>query len=204
MGITKVDVNLPSISKGKLAFVLYNVFTEEECKKYIKDSEKRGYELALVNTGRGSVKAPDVRNNSRNMWDSKEEANKILQRIKDYLPETWKRRKLVELNERLRFLRYDPGEYFKPHLDGYYMRENGDKSYITVQIYLNEEFEGGSTTFLKSYGCEDGGEEVVPRTGSVLIFQHDILHEGSKLIKGRKYAIRTDVMYEALEYDSSR
>lgn len=29
----------------------------------------------------------------------------------------------------------------------------------------------------------------------MLIFQHDILHEGSILEEGRKYAIRTDVMY---------
>lgn len=30
-----------------------------------------------------------------------------------------------------------------------------------------------------------------------MVFQHDILHEGSLLIKGRKYAIRTDVMYSS-------
>jgi hypothetical protein len=39
---------------------------------------------------------------------------------------------------RFRFLRYDPGEYFKPHMDGSYRRDNGDESKITVFIYLNE------------------------------------------------------------------
>ncbi len=39
---------------------------------------------------------------------------------------------------RLRFLRYDPGEYFKPHMDGSYERENGERSLITVHLYLNE------------------------------------------------------------------
>jgi len=38
----------------------------------------------------------------------------------------------------LRILRYDPGEYFKPHCDGWYRRENGERSYVTIQIYLNE------------------------------------------------------------------
>lgn len=33
--------------------------------------------------------------------------------------------------------------------------------------------------------------------GSVLIFEHPILHEGSELIFGRKYVIRTDVMYSS-------
>ncbi|XP_055998112.1 uncharacterized protein LOC125683003 [Ostrea edulis] len=195
--ITKEDVNLPKIFKGRLAFVLHNVFTAEECTKYIEDSENRGYELALVNTGVGSqVKATDVRNSSRNIWDSKKEAKKILKRIRDYLPETWNGGKLVELNERLRFLRYDPGEYFKPHMDGSYKRDNGDESQITVFIYLNEGFVGGSTTFLSLFDSDDSREEVVPKTGSVLIFQHNIVHEGSELIKGRKYAIRTEVMYK--------
>ena len=44
----------------------------------------------------------------------------------------------VCLFRRLRFLRYVPGEYFKPHHDGIYQRDNGEASLITVQIYLNE------------------------------------------------------------------
>ena len=52
---------------------------------------------------------------------------------------------------------------------------------------------------------------VVPRAGRVLVFQHDILHEGSLLRclsptldpcrSGTKYAMRTDVMYStAMHY----
>lgn len=89
-------------------------------------------------------------------------------------------------------MRYNPGEYFKPHFDGSYVRANGDMSYITLQIYLNEVsqlqleslsdqsleclivnlpisltkgFKGGSTTFLNKFDSEDGGVEVVPKTG---------------------------------------
>ena len=40
---------------------------------------------------------------------------------------------------------------------------------------------------------------VVPRAGRVLVFQHNILHEGSTLISGTKYAMRTDVMYKCKE-----
>ena len=99
------------------------------------------------------------------------------------------------LNERLRFLRYDPGQKFEPHMDGVYRREDGSEtSYVTVQLYLNEGFEGGSTTFLGS--TDDDRLECVPKTGRVLIFEHRLLHEGSALIKGRKYAVRTDVMYD--------
>ena len=41
----------------------------------------------------------------------------------------------------------------------------------------------------------DGSVDVNPKTGSVLVFQHDILHCGSELLHGIKYTLRTDVMY---------
>jgi predicted 2-oxoglutarate/Fe(II)-dependent dioxygenase YbiX len=109
---------------------------------------------------------------------------------------TWR---AVGFNERLRFLRYDPGTYFAPHMDGSYERDDpshpkyGEKSLVTAQIYLNQGFEGGATRMM-GRNLSDG-YDVVPRTGSVLVFQHDIFHEGSVLIAGRKYTIRTDVMY---------
>jgi prolyl 4-hydroxylase len=103
-------------------------------------------------------------------------------------------RKLISLNERLRFLRYAPGQKFERHYDGWYSRKNGERSFITFQLYLNEDFSGGETTFF----LDDEGLNklpVVPKTGSVLLFQHDIMHEGSKLVKGTKYVIRSDIMY---------
>ncbi|KAL4230857.1 hypothetical protein ACF0H5_011231 [Mactra antiquata] len=197
--IIKEDVTLPKCFKGKLAFVLYNVFTKEECADYIKKTEKMGYSDALVNIGLGKqVMMKDVRNNSRCIWDSFEEADRIWQRIKEFIPETWMCRKVMGLNERLRFLKYDPGEYFAPHMDGVYRRDNNERSAITIQLYLNEGFKGGSTTFMNFN--EEEKNEVVPKTGMVLVFQHDIFHEGSTLLKGRKYSMRTDVMYSAEVY----
>ncbi|XP_046580680.1 uncharacterized protein LOC124288154 [Haliotis rubra] len=189
------EINLPDDLKHKLAFVLENVLTPEECQWYIDETERRGYILAQVNTGVKQVTRTDIRNSSRNIWDSEEEAKKIWDRIKEFVPEVFSERRVMGLNERLRFLRYNPGEYFKPHEDGVYQRDNGERSYITVQVYLNEGFVGGSTTFF-SYRTKDS-IPVVPKTGSVLVFQHDMLHEGSTLLEGRKYTIRTDVMYSA-------
>ncbi len=46
------------------------------------------------------------------------------------------------VNERMRFLRYHPGQEFKPHLDGQFERltgpKAGDRSFVTLQLYLNE------------------------------------------------------------------
>jgi len=107
----------------------------------------------------------------------------------------------VGLNERLRFLRYDPGTFFAPHQDGSYVRDDsshpkyGEMSLVTAQIYLNGGFEGGATRMMSH--AEDSGLDVIPEAGSILLFQHNIKHEGSLLLAGRKYTIRTDVMYAA-------
>ena len=115
--ITKLDVKLPDpIDSGKLAFILLNVFTEEECLKWIEISEKVGYSPALVNIGRTEVMMSDFRDSDRCIIDDVEMANMLFERIRSYLPERWKDRQLVGLNERLRILRYDPGQKFEKHL----------------------------------------------------------------------------------------
>lgn len=192
--IVKKDLKLPKDFKGKLAFVLHNVFTKEECEDYIRKTEEMGYEEALVNVGYGQLKMKDVRNNDRCIWDSVEEADRIWHRIVDYIPKQWSNYSVVGLNERLRFLRYRKGEYFKPHMDGMYTRTNGERSLITIQLYLNEGFKGGSTTFMNN-DCSHP-VECVPKTGMVLVFEHRIMHEGSELKKGVKYSMRTDIMYK--------
>ena len=104
------------------------------------------------------------------------------------------------LNERMRFLKYTPGNFFGPHRDLRYTRgpdageRAGETSHVTVQLYLNDKFKGGTTRFL----CGKRHYDVKPRLGSALIFDHDLLHEGSKVVGGTKYSVRTDVMYTPL------
>ena len=62
---------------------------------------------------------------------------------------------------------------------------------MTLQLYLNEGFEGGATTFLGEPDCP-----CVPKIGMALVFVHELYHEGSLLKAGRKYAVRTDIMYQ--------
>lgn len=105
----------------------------------------------------------------------------------------------VGLNERMRFLKYQPGHFFAPHQDIRFVRgpdagsRAGETSHVTVQLYLNEKFKGGTTRFL----CGKRHYDVKPRIGSALIFDHNLLHEGSKVIGGIKYSVRTDIMFAA-------
>lgn len=203
--IEKTDIVLPNVSdRKKLAFYLDNVFTPEECKALIDYTENAGYRPALINIGNGKQQyLPDVRNNERCIIDDGAMAQELYRRIKRYIPQKVRDVHALGCNERLRFLRYDPPQYFAKHYDGCFYRTDGprrgERSLITVQLYLNEGFKGGNTTFLKM-GTENHDEELfgvpcVPKTGRVLVFEHAILHKGSALIDGRKYTLRTDVMY---------
>lgn len=196
--------------------VVDGVLTEAECTTLIALSEEAGYETALINIGRGQqALMSDVRNNDRAMIDDASLAELIWRRILERCDAEMLRvhdmggvagpMKLrhfaVGLNERLRFLRYDPGMYFLPHSDGCFLRDSGprggERSFVTMQLYLNEGFEGGATRFLDPMD-NSNFYDVVPKTGSVLVFQHPMYHEGALLCEGRKYAIRTDVMFTAM------
>lgn len=63
-----------------------------------------------------------------------------------------------------------------------------------MQVYLNGgDFEGGETTFYDDEGNEQC--RIRPYAGLVVLFDHDILHEGSPVRQGRKYVLRSDIMY---------
>jgi predicted 2-oxoglutarate/Fe(II)-dependent dioxygenase YbiX len=177
------------------AFTLPDVLSPDECAAYIDLSEKLGYEAATINTAGGVQHRPDVRNNDRVIHDDADLAETLWQLIAPYLPATVADRKVLGFNERFRFYRYDADQRFDWHMDGYFERDNGERSFYTVLFFLNDDFEGGETRFRVRDG--DGVKTVVvkPVTGQVLVFRHELLHEGAAVTTGRKYILRTDVMY---------
>mmetsp|Transcript_5129 Transcript_5129/g.16305 ORF Transcript_5129/g.16305 Transcript_5129/m.16305 type:complete len:263 (-) Transcript_5129:520-1308(-) len=186
----------------KFAVVVKDVFSKDECAAMIADTEARGYEKALVNIGGGrQMLDVDYRRSQRCMFDSVEQAQLLWEKVKQYVPSTWSYDgedwKVVGLNERLRFLRYDPGDFFAPHFDGTYIRDNGEASFITLMIYLNDDFRGGETSFLDI--ASDAKVLHKPLTGQILLFQHNIYHSGEELTRGQKYALRTDVMFARVD-----
>lgn len=76
-------------------------------------------------------------------------------------------------------------------------------SLYTFLIYLNDDFVGGETTFFIP-SLKEGvlnAYPVKPIMGSVAVFPHGeaqdaLLHEGTGVVEGAKYVIRTDVEYD--------
>jgi prolyl 4-hydroxylase len=168
-------------------YVLPDVLTPDECRDVVAFTEARGYEAAPITTASGFKMRPDIRNNTRMVVDDRARADLLWQRTRDQIPAFLQGRQAIGLNERFRFYRYDPGERFAFHRDGSFRRDNGEESQLTFMVYLNEGFEGGQTVFQET--------SITPTTGMALIFEHKLVHEGAAVISGRKYVLRSDVMY---------
>lgn len=223
---TKIDFYNTSLSEytGSYAVVIDDAFTPSECAQLKEAAEACNssvWEQAMINVGNyQQTLMLDARDCGRIIWDDHAVVQKIWSRVKDLVPEIqmvkdkpgvtgWgpaKRRETMQmtrLNERMRFLRYGKGQYFRPHFDGSFKVPGGDEiSLYTLHLYLNgagDESEqgklvGGATTF---HSDDERRElDVEPKTGRVLIFQHKgLLHSGADVKGGLKYTLRTDLMY---------
>ncbi|KAI1439922.1 hypothetical protein F5Y02DRAFT_34570 [Annulohypoxylon stygium] len=214
---------------GYFAMVIDEILTRDECADLIKlVSPHDGAEWppAAVTTYDGSqILDKESRFCGRIFYTSKELADRLLGRVLPFLPseivtlkdapditgqypvirrETWR---ICRLNNKLRFLKYGPGQYFKPHCDGHFTDEDGTQSFLTLHLYLNggqddeDAVEGGATRFAVDFEDLQAGKlDIDPKTGSLVIFQQrDMYHEGAIVTKGTKYTMRTDVMYEKIK-----
>lgn len=167
-----------------LLWVVDDVYAKDECETMTRSIEDWAPSLATNN--------PMYRDQDRVVRDDVDMANELFRRLRCRLPESMGELRLTGLNERLRFYRYQPGQRFAPHMDHWYQPSETRITLLTVLAYFNDDFDGGETKFM-----EQVEETVVPRAGSVAIFQHKIRHEGCEVTRGRKYAMRSDVFYEA-------
>ena len=177
-------------SIGNHSFIIDHFLTEEECTRLILRSEAIGFEEAKVQLDGNQVMMKGIRNNQRILLTDVELAEAMWFKLQPFMPSEIGRSEAIGLNELFRFYKYEPGERFKKHRDGSYIRNESEASYFTFLIYLNADFEGGTTKL------EEGIVE--PETGRALVFPHSLKHSGEQVIKGTKYVLRSDVMYRLI------
>ena len=168
-----------------------NFWTKQECEDFISKSETIGYEAATVETEKGYVVLETVRNNNRVIYNDANLADKIWLQLKPFAPTKIGNSQAVGLNELFRFYKYQVGQQFKRHTDQSFIRNDIEASYFTFMIYLNDNYQGGDTTF--------NNLTIQPKQGMALIFLHSLEHEGSSVTEGVKYVLRTDIMFRLEE-----
>jgi predicted 2-oxoglutarate/Fe(II)-dependent dioxygenase YbiX len=179
------------------AYTIPHVLGELECAAMIEKVEAIGFAPATVSLATGPQLMTGIRNNDRVKFHDPELAQLLETRLEDIIRNDDAR---ARLNERFAVYRYDPGQRFKRHQDGVIKTDDGlEMSRQTVLIYLNDDCEGGETVFsdLDRSGSKIKFLEtpVTPRTGMALIFEHEMWHEGKPVTAGRKYVLRTDILY---------
>lgn len=215
--IEKIDFLSDRFGYDDACFLLRNLMTPSECQAIVEQAEgfglqPCGYSRKMRVTDRVCVMGDEL-------------GDLLFARAKPYLPDmhishdlpklpaglprsipmTGEKRhwSATGLNPCFRVCRYEPGGFFQPHHDGGFDYNSEHRSFKTFMLYLNDDFEGGPTNFYresqKHYCTPDPAKvihELKPERGSCLVFNHCITHDGGVLRKGRKYILRTEVMYE--------
>ncbi len=186
-------------------FVIPSLFSKFECEELLNADIKNSFQKAISNY------PTYYRNNHRFVMDSEDLANQLFEKVESYLPKiievnsaiqsengVWH---LKELNSRIRFCKYSINQYFHRHLDGIHYRSNTVQSKLTFMIYLNSatEFEGGRTLFFKAKETEEIWASYIPKQGDLIVFDHNVWHEGEVLTKGEKFVLRSDILYSRKE-----
>lgn len=172
-----------------------NFVSPEFCHVMVKQSDYLGFVQADLNTKVGTQIRLEYRNNLRLIFDDKDLAAMLWDKLKNdprFDNPGWT---VLGLNERFKVYKYldSKKHYFASHYDGNYERvPMVEQSWVTVLIYLNDVQEGGETVLT----LKEGERWVKPVAGlAAVMTQNNILHEAMEVVKGTKYVLRTDVMY---------
>jgi prolyl 4-hydroxylase len=192
--------------------VVNRAVPEKLCQKIVDKYEKEyGFKTCNYN-GDLDLK---YRDSSEVKIEDRKVIKKVWKHIKDYIPDTCDSKTLVGPHyRRVYLLKYCEEQFFKPHYDGYSTDSKGNKSHITVLIYLNTLTEegGGGTRFyeeperniyFKGNNRDKKHVTLYPEIGTMVMFTHRLLHEGTPLKHGYKYCLRLNVLYGNLDKSKS-
>lgn len=196
---------VPVVGSAKFAVLLNNALSPEECAGMLKRS--KGERFQDIHVGKSKSNEDTLARFNRAVVDDMELADVLYDRVVGALediPELWERFseaswtqknsnvpiKATRLNSKFHFLKYGFGDFTVPLRDGQFT-SGEEKSFITMQVYLNDGFKGGLTSFRGAKKHFD----VKTKPGSILLFDQELRHEECEVVKGRRHVLRSEVMF---------
>ena len=218
---------------GDSAFLVHGLLTPEECQALRADLATRSWVPVGQNgTRRGFDPQSDLEGSRRAtsfdprvadlLWARLAGSVPMLRTMRDDTPTDWEGSRVwraVGVNPLLRFIKYRRGGLLVPHYDAPYEAPDGDRTLMSVVIYLSDppgEPEGGATRLLidpqrnrplseRDYRDWPRPEpstsprvlfRALPPGGSALILDHRVLHDADVLTgRGPKLLLRTDILF---------
>jgi hypothetical protein len=174
------------INKMDFLYVVDNVLTNEQCVEYIDMFDNNDVTVEDINEKH--------RKYHRVQFTDKQLADLLYEKVKHCIPKKIKKI-CVGINDHIRLSKYKPGEFFGIHQDGINYDGNNKSvmSYATLNIFLNDDFQGGETIFYEK-DKKTITLKCIPKPGRGGFFYSQQYHEGAKITSGYKYLLRTDLM----------
>mmetsp|Transcript_14099 Transcript_14099/g.17088 ORF Transcript_14099/g.17088 Transcript_14099/m.17088 type:complete len:321 (+) Transcript_14099:228-1190(+) len=214
-------IRMEVLSWEPRAFVVENLLSPEECDEMIARAEPKMEPSTVVDVSNGKSIGSSVRTSTGAFLTDLDFQRPITS--KDGLQyagesETYRRvtERLarltmtpVENGEALQILRYEPGQYYRPHNDWFadqFNKDRGGQRIATVLMYLSDVEDGGETVFPNAGdagekaicgGKEGRGRSVKAKKGRAVIFWNchpnyredpKSLHGGCTVLSGTKWS----------------
>jgi len=179
---------------GREIWLIEGLFSAGECAALLEQAERHGFGATHYKKSyRGNLRLTTTDYSlAEAVWDR---LHSVVPAIISCNGMEWD---AVGLNECWRLAKYSPGDRFQGHCDGSFVRSDKEKSMFTVNVYMNEGFQGGCTRFFLT-SMKEADLSVVPKTGLCLLFRQPpgqaYYHDGELLQAGVKYLFRSDVVY---------
>lgn len=215
-------------------FTLDSVISTNKCNSIIDTANSKGWNSSSPSGGgHGRTGKEDARTNKFCVFHDTELSERLFDTVKSSLPtdltflgqnvyfnsvtkgSEWTP-KLVY--DKMRVYKYEVGDSFPEHIDYKVKRtvfrdgrEYIQQSFLSLLVYLNEDFEGGQTGYWPDHngihcrflraeeklGSKKSHQIMIkPKTGMMVVQDQNILHEGLPTLKGNKYILRTDIIHE--------
>ena len=218
--IAKPQINYHNIGLGlpdnNTFIVIENLLTNDECQEILEKTENfyGNLKMEYLETDRKAERLLNMNdkmakvlfNRLQHIVDA-ECKNKCLKPYGFGIEGVWKP---CEINSCFRHSKYEsPSIGFTFHRDSCYVEDVNMRSVLSLVIYLNDDFEGGATLFVKPTTKRMVGQTVAeelqggyqflqnfqPKKGWAILFNHDVIHSGMLVTKGVKYIVRSDVIF---------
>jgi predicted 2-oxoglutarate/Fe(II)-dependent dioxygenase YbiX len=182
----------------KLLWTVPDLFSKAECDALVAEAANQTWLEATVNRAEGRVVEQSIRDSFTAILRDPAIAADLYRRALPHVPAVMTHElggrgriplDVAGVHVPVRLYRYEVGQHFGLHQDQSYFGEGGTQSLLTLMVYLNDDFEGGETTF------PEQDKSISPKAGTALLFQHMLLHAGTRVTKGTKLVLRSDVLY---------
>ena len=215
-------------------FTLDGAISTTECKAIIDRANTKGWNTSSPSGGgHGRTGKEDPRTNKFCVFHDTEISERLYDTVRSSLPPDltfigqnvyfhsvtkgaeWTPKFAYD---KLRVYKYEVGDSFPEHIDYKVKRtifrdgrEYIQQSFLSLLVYLNEDFEGGQTGYWPDHngihcrflraeeklGSKKSHQIMIkPKTGMMVVQDQNILHEGLPTLKGNKYILRTDIIHE--------